>query len=262
MHQKNIICKVCYSWIPRICRLHSPVLCLHCSRISVVAQIFALWPPFWWIFAFERFHTQSEQKNFLFTWILCRFELNQELSKQKISFFRYGNFQNKAVVKQCDLLTFLSSSNLVPFRECLDFISEVRAGEIKMASESPGEIDQKMEKSKYDKHQHNCDRFQCLLNANHPAFQVKLFQKEVKSDRKRTEIDRKRTSKKVLYSSPVWVYIFLLVLKIPEVSGSGLCDPLLCSCSVQTANCSHRGFLSVPAGLNKDIRSLGKYWQL
>ena len=128
-----------------------------------------------------------------------------------------------------------------------------------MTSESPGQIGEKIKKSKYDENRLNCDKFQCLRNANHPAIRVKLFQTEVKSDQKRTEIDRKRTSKKVLYCNPVWVFIFLLVLKTPDVSCSGLCDPLLCSCSVQTANCSHRGFLSVPAGLNQDIRSLGKH---
>lgn len=154
----------------------------------------------------------------------------------------------------------LSPLSLVPSTKCFKFKDFQKLDwNKKMASESPGKCDQKMEKSKYyDKNQQNCDKFQCLINANHPAIQVNLFQKDVKSDLKRTENDRKRTSKKVFYSSLKSLYIFLLVLKIPLISCSGLCDPLLCSCSVQSANCSHRGFLTMPAGLNKDIRSLGE----
>ena len=46
-----------------------------------------------------------------------------------------------------------------------------------------------------------------------------------------------------------------------SVSGSGLCDPLLCSCHANTANCSYRGFLSLPSGLQLDLKSLGERQQ-
>ena len=81
-----------------------------------------------------------------------------------------------------------------------------------MTSESPGLSERKMKHSKYIKKQ-TCDKFQCLQDENLPAIRVKLFQKDVKSDRKRTS----KKYNQVLYSTFQALYFFLLVLKIPPI---------------------------------------------
>jgi hypothetical protein len=40
-------------------------------------------------------------------------------------------------------------------------------------------------------------------------------------------------------------------------AGDGFCDPLLCVCGARTANCSYRGFLTVPTGLPPLLLTLG-----
>jgi hypothetical protein len=41
-------------------------------------------------------------------------------------------------------------------------------------------------------------------------------------------------------------------------AGDGFCDPLLCVCGARAANCSYRGFLTVPTGLPPLLLTLGK----
>ena len=122
-----------------------------------------------------------------------------------------------------------------------------------MTSESPGHgpTDRKMKKSKCSRNQ-TCDKVQCLQNAKTPAIRTKLFHKDLKSDKARTS----KKATKVFYFYAL--FLSFLVFKIPEISAEGFCDPLLCSCNINTANCSHRGFLNLPGGLQKDLKSLGK----
>ena len=42
------------------------------------------------------------------------------------------------------------------------------------------------------------------------------------------------------------------------VAGNGFCDPLLCLCDARAANCSYRGFLTVPTGLPSKLLTLGR----
>eukprot|EP00092_Neocalanus_flemingeri_P010605 GFUD01011424.1.p1 GENE.GFUD01011424.1~~GFUD01011424.1.p1 ORF type:complete len:1305 (-),score=340.61 GFUD01011424.1:343-4257(-) len=119
-----------------------------------------------------------------------------------------------------------------------------------MTSESPGPSDPKMEKSKCCNKKQTCDNIQCLQNAKNPAIRTKLFQKDFKSESTRTS----KKATKVLYFSAL--FLSILVFKIPQISAEGFCDPLLCICSVKSANCSHRAFLNLPAGLQADLKSL------
>ena len=50
--------------------------------------------------------------------------------------------------------------------------------------------------------------------------------------------------------------ILLLLCLQPGVAGEGLCDPMLCTCYLNSANCSYRGFLCLPSGLQQDLVSL------
>ena len=56
--------------------------------------------------------------------------------------------------------------------------------------------------------------------------------------------------------------LLLLLSLLPGLAGAGagggLCDPLLCTCEASSANCSYRGFLSLPSGLHYELKTLGK----
>ena len=56
--------------------------------------------------------------------------------------------------------------------------------------------------------------------------------------------------------------LLLLLSLLPGLAeagaGGGLCDPLLCTCEASSANCSYRGFLSLPSGLHYELKTLGK----
>jgi len=123
-----------------------------------------------------------------------------------------------------------------------------------MTSESPGSVQMILSKSKCNDIKF-CDKFQCLKNAKSPAIKNKIFQKDFKRDQQRTS----RKSMKVINLSNLYIlalFLSLLVLRIPKTSAEGLCDPLLCSCYQHSANCTHRGFQNMPAGLHKDLKSL------
>ena len=105
----------------------------------------------------------------------------------------------------------------------------------KMTSESPGQIN--------DKDHDPCDRTQCLDNAT-------------------TNSAIMTVSSSVSPSANVILLhvFFLLLVSVSGVVGDGMCDPLLCTCQAASANCSYRGFLSLPSGLQNELRSLGKLW--
>ena len=124
----------------------------------------------------------------------------------------------------------------------------------KMTCESPGESERKMQKSKRSKKQ-ICDKIQCLKNAKIPAIRPKLFQKDFKSDLTRTSPKATKVLNLYFYA----IFFSILVFKIPLSSAEGFCDPLLCSCNINSANCSHRGFLNLPGGLQQDLKSLGEF---
>jgi len=108
-----------------------------------------------------------------------------------------------------------------------------------------------MQKSKRSKKQ-ICDKIQCLKNAKIPAIRPKLFQKDFKSDLTRTSPKATKVLNLYFYA----IFFSILVFKIPLSSAEGFCDPLLCSCNINSANCSHRGFLNLPGGLQQDLKSL------
>jgi hypothetical protein len=57
-------------------------------------------------------------------------------------------------------------------------------------------------------------------------------------------------------------YLVLTVLVLltggQVAAGDGFCDPLLCLCGARAANCSYRGFLTVPTGLPNQLLTLGR----
>ena len=59
--------------------------------------------------------------------------------------------------------------------------------------------------------------------------------------------------------------LLLLLSLLPGLAeagaGGGLCDPLLCTCEASSANCSYRGFLSLPSGLHYELKTLGKKYK-
>ena len=104
-----------------------------------------------------------------------------------------------------------------------------------MASESPGK-ERELKILILDNH-HLCDKNQCLYNATIKSAISKRCKSNVMS---------------------FLVLFLILTATVSGVVGDGLCDPLLCTCYTSSANCSYRGFLSLPSGLQHDIRALGK----
>ena len=57
---------------------------------------------------------------------------------------------------------------------------------------------------------------------------------------------------------PILAALLLLAVSGRGVlAGDGFCDPLLCVCGARAANCSFRGFLTVPTGLPPLLLTLG-----
>ena len=107
-----------------------------------------------------------------------------------------------------------------------------------MASESPGDPWADAEPAPCGP---PCDPYQCLNNATlHPAIA--------------------RASSVIML--PSLLLLLLLLSLLPGLAGAGagggLCDPLLCTCLTGSANCSYRGFLSLPSGLHYELKTLGK----
>ena len=103
-----------------------------------------------------------------------------------------------------------------------------------MASESPGQNYEEFHI--LDNQQDYRDQNQCLSNAT-----------------------PHRRSAPAIHKNVVITHVLCLLLLVSGsgVTGEGLCDPLLCTCHVSSANCSYRGFLSLPSGLQEELISLG-----
>ena len=54
-------------------------------------------------------------------------------------------------------------------------------------------------------------------------------------------------------------YFLMMCTFVCSTYEDGFCDPLLCSCVDTQANCTLRGFLSLPAGLPVAVTSLGTH---
>ena len=67
-----------------------------------------------------------------------------------------------------------------------------------------------------------------------------------------------RQQKSRLQLSPMVVAALMLWTWVGVVAGNGFCDPLLCLCDARAANCSYRGFLTVPTGLPSKLLTLGR----
>ena len=96
--------------------------------------------------------------------------------------------------------------------------------------------------------------YQCLGNAN---------EKRVSRQRRPNNPPLLTTSNAIkMTSTPpaaavlpsvIVICLSLITFVIPVVTSEGFCDPRLCACEANAANCSSRSFLTLPTGLPRTV---------
>ena len=100
----------------------------------------------------------------------------------------------------------------------------------------------------YDYQSPNNPPYQCLGNAN-----AKRVSRQRPNPPLLNSNAIKMTPPPPAVLPSVIVICLSLMFVIPVVTSEGFCDPRLCACEANAANCSSRSFLTLPTGLPRTV---------
>jgi Leucine-rich repeat (LRR) protein len=129
-----------------------------------------------------------------------------------------------------------------------------------MSSESPGNIGKREMLNRKKANPKPGDKNKCLPILPSSSLQERLHFSPSKTSKRNSNTSNViRPPHRHLHHPPLLLLLLPLLLLlnlVPYAAADGFCSPLLCSCQVETANCSSRGFPTMPGGLGKTLKIL------
>ena len=149
-----------------------------------------------------------------------------------------------------------------------------------MSSESPGNVEKREMLNLDQKNRNENSKKETMMPGDNTVKCLPILPRSPLQQRQSPSKTMKRNSKPSNEIPPSHHHIhlplllpFLLLVLVPYAAADGFCSPLLCSCQVSlssssnipmtqqchqvdTANCSNRGFSTMPGGLGKALKIL------